>query len=126
MEKYIYNEKNGLWYELQGEYYLPCLKLPRKNQPVGIWGQRHLRYIQKYQRSLYATLLTSGNLNSYLYDINQKAEDMFFRLVNEYAKKQNITEDLKATDQMKWVSMMNNIHNAVSEVVYAELIYTIK
>lgn len=127
MEKYIYNEKNGLWYELQGDCYMPSLKLPHtNNKPIGSWGQRHLYYIQKHKKVLYSALLTSGNLNSYLTDIDRQAKDMFVRLVEEYAERENITEDLKATNQTMWVRKMNNIHNAVSEVVNDELIYTPK
>lgn len=86
MEKYIYDEKNGLWHEHQGDYYIPCLKLPdEKQQPVGLWGQRHLRYIKQHRKVLYTNLLTSGKLNSYLTDIDKQAEEMFFRLVKQMA-----------------------------------------
>ena len=87
MEKKIYDEKNGLWYELQGDYYLPCLSLPEEEQnPVGIWGQRHLRYIKEHKRAFYTNLLTSCKLNSYLADIDTQAEDMFLRLVEQIAE----------------------------------------
>lgn len=123
MEKQIYDEKNGLWYELQGDYYLPCLTLPEEEQkPVGIWGQRHLRYIRKNKRSFYTTLLTSCKLNSYLADVDEQAKEMFSRLVKQLAEKENITETLKATDQMKWVGMMNNISNRATEIVLSEII----
>ena len=123
MEKQIYDEKNGLWYELQGDYYLPCLTLPEEEQkPVGIWGQRHLRYIRKNKRSFYTTLLTSCKLNSYLADVDEQAKEMFSRLVKQLAEKENITETLKATDQMKWVGMMNNINNRATEIVLSEII----
>ena len=92
MEKYIYDEKNGLWYEKQGDYYLPCLELPEEeNKPIGIWGQRHLRYIKEHKRIFYTTLLISCKLNSYLADIDEQAEYMFSRLVKEMAEKQGIT-----------------------------------
>ena len=82
MEKYIFDERNGLWYELQDDYYLPCLKLPEvEQQPVGLWGQRHLRYIKQNRKVFYHNLLTSGKLNGYLSDIDKQAEEMFFRLV---------------------------------------------
>lgn len=99
MEKYKFDENNGLWYELQGDYYLPCLKLPEKEQPhIGIWGQRHLRYLKKHHRVCYANLLTSGKLNSYLADIDQQAEGIFEQLVSQMAAAEGITEQLKATD----------------------------
>ena len=97
MEKVIYDEKNALWYELQGDYYIRCLKLPEEEQqPIGVWGQRHLQYIKQHHKVLYLNLLTSGKLNGYLADINKQAEDMFFRLVKEIAKREGVTENLKA------------------------------
>ena len=126
MGKRIYDEKNGLWYELQGDYYLPCLSLPEEEQKlVGIWGQRHLRYIKEHKRTLYANLLTSCQLNSYLADIDEQAEEMFSRLVKQLSEKENVTESLKATDQMAWVQKMNNIRNRATEIVNAEMIYTV-
>ena len=96
MEKVIYDEKNGLWYELQGDYYLPCVKLPEgEQQPVGLWGQRHLRYIKQNRKVFYLNLLTSGKLNSHIAEIDKQANDMFFQLVKELAEKENITEELK-------------------------------
>ena len=124
MEKVIYDEKNGLWYELQGDYYIPCLKLPEEEQqPIGIWGQRHLQYIKQNRKALYLNLLTSGNLNGYLADIDKQAEDMFFRLVKQMAERDGITEQLKADNQMEWVSRMNNVRNRCVEVVNTEIIY---
>ena len=124
MEKVIYDERNGLWYELQGVYYLPCLKLPEEEQqPIGVWGQRHLRYIKQYHRIRYSNLLTSGKLNGYLADIDKQAEDMFYRLVKEMAASEDVTEQLKATDQMQWVAKMNNIRNRAMEIVNTEIIY---
>ena len=124
MDKYIYDEKNGLWYELQGDYYLPCLKLLKEeSRHIGIWGQRHLRYIRKHKVSLYAELLTTGKLNDYLADLNEQAEEMFSRLVKQLAEKEGLTEALKAENQMLWVQKMNNIHNAAMEVVSNDLIY---
>ena len=102
MEKYIYDEKNGLWFELQGDYYLPCLKLPvGEQQPVGLWGQRHLQYIKQNRKVFYLNLLTSGKLNGYLSDIDKQAEEMFFRLVKQIAEHEGVTEKLKADNQMK-------------------------
>ena len=124
MEKVIYDEKNGLWYELQGDYYIPCLKLPEEEQhPIGVWGQRHLRYIKQHRKVLYLNLLTSGKLNGYLADIDKQAEDMLSRLVNQMAECEGVTEQLKADNQMQWVGLMNNIRQTATEIVNAELIY---
>ena len=124
MDKYIYDEKNGLWYELQGDYYLPCLKLPKEeSRHIGVWGQRHLRYLKQHRKVLYSELLISGNLNDYLADLNEQAEEMFSRLVKQLAEKEGLTEVLKAENQMLWVQKMNNIHNAAMEVVSNDLIY---
>ena len=124
MENKIYDEKNGLWYEKQGDYYIPCLSLPEEKQkPVCIWGQRHLRYIKQHKRIFYANLLTSCKLNSYLADVNEQAENMFSRLVKDLAEKENVTEELKAENQMLWVQRMNSIRNRAAEIVNADLIY---
>ena len=124
MEKVIYDEKNGLWYELQGDYYIPCIKLPEKEQqPIGIWGQRHLRYIKQNRKVLYLNLLTSGKLNSYLVEIDQQAEDMFFRLVKQMAEREGVSETLKAENQMEWVRRMNNIREKVIDLVNLEVVF---
>ena len=124
MEKYITDERTGLRYELVGDYYLPDLELPAEEErPVGIWGQRHLRYIREHRKSFYTGLFLDGKLNSYLADLNEQAEDMFFRLVKELAEKEGVTEQLKATDQMAWVRRMNNIRNRAAEMVNNEVIY---
>lgn len=124
MEKVIYDEKNGLWYELQGDYYIPCIKLPEKEQqPIGIWGQRHLRYIKQNRKVLYLNLLTSGKLNSYLAEIDQQAEDMFFRLVKQMAEREGVSETLKAENQMEWVQRINSIRNRAIEIVNTGIIY---
>ncbi len=124
MEKVIYDEKNGLWYELQGDYYIPCLKLPEEEQqPIGVWGQRHLRYIKQNRRALYLNLLTSGKLNGYLADIDKQAEDMLSRLVKQMAEREGVTEKLKADNQMEWVGRMNNIRSRATEIVNKDLIY---
>ena len=125
MEKVIYDKKNGLWYELQGDYYLPCLKLSEgEQQPVGLWGQRHLRYIKQNRKMLYLNLLTSGKLNGYLSDIDKQAEDMFSRLVKQMAEREGVTEKLKAENQMEWVGRMNNIRSRAKEVINNELIFS--
>ena len=125
MDKYIYDESNSLWYELQGDYYIPCLILPaeKENKPIGLWGQRHKRYLQEHKRSIYTTLLTSGKLNRYLTDIDEQAENMFFRLIKQFAEKENITEKLKPENQMLWVQKMNNIRNRAIEIINKEIIY---
>lgn len=100
MDKYIYDVKNGFWYELQGDYYLPCLKLPEEGEVhIGIWGQRHLRYLKRYHRVRYYNLLTSGKLNDYLVDVETWAQQMFDELVNALSRNENLTEDFKATAQ---------------------------
>ena len=124
MEKYIYDEKNGLWYELQGDYYIPCLKLSYEEQkPIGIWGQRHLRFLRRHRKVLYTELLTSGKLNGYLADLNDQAERMFLELVKQMAAREGITEQLKAQNQMLWVRRMNNIRDRAMEMVNHDLIY---
>ena len=124
MEKYKFDENNGLWYELQGDYYLPCLKLPEEEQAyIGIWGQRHLRYLKEHRRVRYADLLTSGKLNSYLVDIDRQAEELFLRLVKQMAEREGVTEQLKVSNQMEWVRRMNNIRNRAVEITNSELIY---
>ena len=124
MEKVIYDEKNGLWYELQGDYYIPCLKLPEEEQqPIGVWGQRHLRYIKRNRKVLYINLLTSGKLNGYLSDLDKQAEEMFSRLVKQMAEREGVTEKLKADNQMEWVGRMNNIRNRAIEVVNTDIVF---
>lgn len=126
MENRIYNEQNGLWYELQNDYYLPCLARSDEEQvEIELWGQRHLRYLKQHRKVLYYNLLTSGNLNGYLADIDKQAENMFYRLLKELAEKENVTEQLKSTDQMLWVQKKNNIRNRATEIVNAEIIYKV-
>ena len=125
MEKRIFDKKTGIHYKLQGDYYLPCLKLPEQPKvEIGIWGKRHLRYIKQHHKIRYTNLLTSCKLTAYLADIDEQAEDMLFRLVKQLAEKEGVTEQLKADDQMLWVRKMNNIRNRATEIVSTELIYT--
>ena len=125
MDKYIYDDKNGLWYELQGDYYIPCLILPaEKEQSIGWWGQRHKRYLQEHKRAVYTTLLTSGKLNCYLADIDEQATAMMFRLVEQMAGKESVTEQLKAENPMLWVGKMNEIHARAREIVNNTLIFS--
>lgn len=124
MEKYIFDESNGLWYELQGDYYVPCLIVPAQDErPIGIWGQRHLRYIKTERKVLYTELLTSGKLYSYLADINEQATEQMLLLTKQMAEREGVTEQLKAQDQMLWVQRMNNIWDRATEIVNNDLIY---
>ena len=124
MDKYIYDNSNGLRYELQGDYYIPCLVLPaEKEKPIGIWGQRHKRYLKEYRKAVYTTLLTSGKLNNYLVDIDMQAEEMISRLVKQMAEREGVTEQLKADKQLEWVQKMNNICRRAIEIVITDLIY---
>ena len=124
MEKRIYNEQTGISYILQGDYYLPDLALPeQEDRPIGLWGQRHLKYIKHHRKILYINLMTSGKLNGYLADIDKQAEDMFSRLVKQMAEREGVTEKLKADNQMVWVGRMNNIRQRATEIINAEFIY---
>lgn len=123
MTKTIFEEMGGTYIRV-GDYFLPDLKLPEtETQSIGIWGQRHKRYLKEHKRLFYSNLLTSGKLNSYLADIDRQAEEMFSRLVKQLAEKENVTEALKAENQMLWVQKMNNLRNAAMEIVSNELIY---
>jgi hypothetical protein len=124
MEKYITDERTGLRYELVGDYYLITGddEPEEEQKPIGIWGQRHLRYLKEHHRVRYANLLTSGKMNAYLADIDRQAEERFLRLVKQMADAEGITETLKASDQMEWVGRMNSIRNRAAEVVNNELI----
>ena len=124
MDKYIYDDKNGLWYELQGDYYIPCLILPaEKEQPIGLWGQRHLRYLKEYRRATYITLLTSGRLNDYLADIDRQAQKRLFLLTKQIAEQENVNEQLKADNAMLWIQKMNEIQSRVRDMIFSEIIY---
>lgn len=124
MEKYIFDRNNGLWYELQGDYYIPCLVLEETDiQPIGIWGRKYMCYIKEYRPVLYTRLVVSGKLSSYLAEVDNQAKEMLDLLVKQIAEKQGITEQLKAQDQMAWVQRMNNIRNVAEEIVNAEVIF---
>ena len=117
--------KNEITYTQQGDYLLPDLRLPEQPKvEIGIWGKRHLRYLKNHHPIIYTNLLTSCKLTTYLADIDEQAENMFFRLVKQIAEQEDITEQLKAENQMLWVQRMNNIRNHATEIVNAELIYT--
>ena len=122
MEKSIFEQMGGT-YEMRGDYRLPCLTLPPEEKPVGVWGRRHLRYIQQYRKALYTALWMGGGLHDYLADIDRQAEEMLFQLVKDYAQRQGITEQLKAENQMEWVGRMNCCKAQVEEIIFAELIY---
>ena len=123
MEKYITDERTGLKYELVGDYYLIAGDDEPEQEPIGIWGQRHLRYLKEHRRVRYANLLTSGKLNSYLFDIDRQAEEMFERLVKQMAEREGVTEQLKAANSMEWVRKMNSIRYRAVEITNSELIY---
>ena len=119
-------EQIGGTYTLQGDYLLPNLALPAEKETgnIGMWALRHKRYLKQHHKVLYYNLLTSGKLHSHLADTEEQAQELFSRLVKEYAEKEGITEQLKSTDQMKWVGKMNAIRNAATEIINRELIYT--
>lgn len=124
MEKSLF-EQNGGTYRQVGDYFLPNITIPEEeSKPIGIWGQRRLRYLKQHRKILYTNLLTSGKLNSHLAELNKQAEDMFFRVVKQLAEKEGVTEKFKAENQMEWVGRMNNICNRATEIVNADLIFT--
>ena len=124
MDKYILDESNGLWYELHGDYYIPCLTLSAEEErPIGIWGQRHKRYLKEYKNVTYTTLLISGKLNSYLVDINEQAQERLETLIEQMKQAQGVTEQLKAENAFEWIGRMNNIRACAVEIVNTEIIY---
>ena len=124
MEKYIYDSSNGLWYELHGDYYLPCLVIPEEEiHTIGIWGRKHLRYLIEHRPMLYNDLILSGKLYSYLADIDTQARVRLDLLVAQMVEKEGINEQLKVQDQLAWVRAMNNIRNRAEEIVNAETIF---
>lgn len=125
MNKTFSDKNNGLDYTLVGEVYLPNLISTETNYEIGMWGQRHLRYIKQHRKVFYTSLLTSCKLNSYLHDVDVRATEMYDRLVKQLKEQQGITEQLKATDMMAWVQAMNNITNQAREIVNNKVIYTV-
>ena len=124
MDKYIFDESNGLWYELQDDYYIPCLILSEEEtQPIGLWGQRHKQYLKEHKHFLYTTMLIEGTLNSYLADIDKQAQERLLLLTKQIAEQENVTEQLKADNAMLWVQKMNEIQSRVIEIIYNEIIY---
>ena len=120
MEKLIYDSSNGLWYELHGDYYIPCLSIP-ETKPLSRWGRKHLRYLQDHHHLLYSTLLLSGKLNDYLLNVDREAQELFARLMTQLIEEKEITEQLKEHDQMAWVRAMNTVHNTAEEIVNDEI-----
>ena len=124
MGKYIYDNTNGLWYELHEDYYLPCLVIPEEEvHTVGIWGRKHQQYLREHRPIIYSNLVLSGKLYSYLADIDTQARNRLDLLVTQLAEKEGINECLKAQDQLAWVRAMNNVCNRAEEIVLKELIY---
>lgn len=122
MDKYIFDENNGLWYERCGDYYLPCLTLPER-KPVGIWGQRYRRYLKEHRDAVYTAMLLKGTIDDHVAEIDRQAEEMLDRLIKQMAEREGITEQLKANDQMAWVGAMGSILNRSEEIVLNDLIY---
>ena len=124
MEKYIYDQSNGLWYELQGDCYIPCLMLNEPDTaPIDMWGRKHQQYLKEYRPMLYSDLVLSGGSHSYLADIDTQARNKLHLLITQLAEKEGINEQLKSQDQMAWVGAMNNIRNRAEEIILQELIY---
>lgn len=123
MDKYIYGNNNGPWYELQGDYYIPCLALPAEERTIGVLGQRHKRYLKEHKWAVYSALLISGKLNSYLADIDEQAQEWLETFVEQMEQAQGITEQLKADDTIAWVGRINNIQACAMEIVNGEIIY---
>ncbi len=124
MKKHIYDESNGLWYELTGDYYIPLLALPAKEQrPIGKWGRMRRNYLMEHRPLLYNALLFSGRLWIHLADLNEQAQERLLLSIEQMKVSEGVTEELKATNQMAWVSAMNNIHSRAEEIILRELVY---
>lgn len=122
MTKSIFEQLGGT-YEQQGDYLLPCLTVPHeKEQPLGVWGQRHLRYLKEYRRATYITLLTSGRLNAYLADIDKQAQERMDAMLPRIMEAAGVTEELKARNPMRWVGLMNTLKAQAEEIIIDELI----
>ena len=124
MKKHIYDENNGLWYELIGDYYIPVLTLSSEEQrPIGKWGRMHREYLKEHRPILFNDLILSGQLWTYLADLNEQAQERLSVIVEQMKEAEGVTEDLKAADQMAWVGAMNSIRNRAEEIILHELIY---
>lgn len=123
MKKSLFEQMGGTYTQV-GDYLIPNLRLPeQQGQPIGVWGQRHARYLKQHHKIIYMNLLTSGKLNDYLVDIENQAENMFLQIVKQLAESENITEELKAKNPTLWCSQLNNIREIATEIVNAEIIY---
>ena len=124
MKKHIYDESNGLWYELIGDYYIPVLTLSSEEQrPIGKWGRMHRDYLKEHRPILFNDLILSGRLWTYLADLNEQAKERLSLIIEQMKASEGVTEELKATDQMAWVGAMNSIRNRAEEIILQELIY---
>ena len=124
MKKHIYDENNGLWYELIGDYYIPVLTLSSEEQrPIGKWGRMHRDYLKEHRPILYNDLILSGQLWTYLADLNEQAQERLSLIIEQMKATEGVTEEMKAADQMAWVSAMNSIRNRAEEIILRELIY---
>ena len=124
MKKHIYDENNGLWYELIGDYYIPVLTLPsEEHRPIGKWGRMHGDYLKEYRPILFNDLILSGQLWTYLADLDEQAQERLPLIIEQMKKAEGVTEDLKAADQMAWVGAMNSIRNRAEEIILREMIY---
>ena len=123
MDKCIYDETNGLWYELHGDYYLPCVTAPER-KPVGIFGNRYRKHLKQHKNPVYTAMLLAGTLEDHVAEIDRQAEELLDRLIKQMAKQEGVTEQLKLRNPMEWTRQINNIRNCAVEVVNADLIYT--
>lgn len=124
VDKYMYDESNGLWYELKDDYYIPCLTLPEEGgELIGIWGQRHRAYLKEYRKVTYTTILMEGKLDSYLSDTNEQAQERLETLVEQMKQAEGIAEQLKVENALKWAQKMNNIRHRAEEIVCSEITY---
>lgn len=124
MQKHIYDENNGLWYELIGDYYIPVLTLSSEEQrPIGKWGRMHRDYLREHRPILFNDLILSGQLWTYLADLNQQAQERLSQIIEQMQQVEGVTEDLKTVDQMAWIGAMNSIRNRAEEIILREMIY---
>ena len=123
MKQRIYDERNGLWYKLCGEYYIPELAIPEENRPIGRWGRMHRNYLKQHHPILFNDLVLSGQLWTYLADLNEQVQERLSLIINQMKASEGVTEELKAADQMVWVGAMNSIRNRAEEIILHEMIY---
>ena len=124
MKKHIYDESNGLWYELIGDYYIPVLTLPFEEQrSIGKWGRMHLDYLKEHRPILFNDLILNGQLWTYLADLNEQAQERLALIIEQMQQAEGVTEDLKAADQMAWIGAMNSIRSRAEEIILQEMIF---